>query len=71
VVRTTAAPAAAVAVPVAYAPATYMAGPGPTPVAVGNPLYAEPWRTAAMPQGVAGAQGRSADGIVRDIPVYP
>lgn len=72
-VRTTAAPVAAAAVPVAaagYAPATYMTGPGGTPVAVGNPLYAEPWRTAAMPQGVTGAAG-TAGGIARDIPVYP
>ncbi len=76
VVRTTAAPVAAAAVPVAaagYAPATYMTGPGGTPVAVGNPLYAEPWRTAAMPQGVTGAAGAAgtAGGIARDIPVYP
>ncbi|ELR22776.1 uncharacterized protein ACA1_149440 [Acanthamoeba castellanii str. Neff] len=70
------APSDCAAVPMAagYAPATYMTGPAGTPVAVGNPLYAEPWRTAAMPQGVtgaAGAAGTPAGGIARDIPVYP
>jgi hypothetical protein len=65
--------AAAGYAPAGYAPATYMTGLGGTPVAVGNPLYAEPWRTAAMPQGVTGAADAAGTpgGIARDIPVYP